>query len=326
MPKRARPDGENPSKTESKPAVITRKWRRENAVDHKGMPAVIIKCTGEAIPVENLYLKQKHAKALGITMPQYEECWICGSTEHRRRDCPKADRRVDGSMIQSTVVCLECRQRGHKMSECPNRGGGSGGAGSAAAATGPSSSSSSSDGAPAQQPGAPGGGPLCYRCGETTHHLRDCPAPNRGGGLPFAACFVCGRTGHLASACSENKNGAYPRGGSCKVCGSTAHLAKDCPVEAAAGGREALAAAGGGGKGASRGSFQRNKFADDVVSGVAAQPFAPGIFTAPSNPEDLGGGYASEPVKKGSREGGGGEDGEDGGERRKKGGGKKHKY
>jgi hypothetical protein len=320
MPKRSRPlDEEKTSEGLPKPAPITRKWRRENAVDHKGMPAVIIKCTGEAIPVENLYLKQKHAKALGIALPQYEECWICGSTEHRRRDCPKADRRVDGSMIQSTVVCLECRQRGHKMSECPNRGGGSGGAGSAAAA----SAAAPAEG-PSSSGGAPGGGPLCYRCGETTHHLRDCPAPNRGGALPFAACFVCGRTGHLASACSENKNGAYPRGGSCKVCGSTAHLARDCPVEAAAGGREALAAAGGGGKGASRGSFLRNKFADDVVSGVSAQPFAPGIFTAPSNPEDLGGGYAAEPVKKSS--GGGGEDGEDrGGDRRKK-GGKKHKY
>jgi len=140
------------------------------------MPAVIIRDSGEAIPVENLYLKQKHAEATGVPVPKYEECWICGSFEHRRRDCPKGARRDDGSLIQATVVCLACRRRGHRLADCPNKG--AGGLAPAAAAAG----------------GGGGGGAsaaaLCYRCGEA-HHLRDCPAPSRGGALPFAHCFVC---------------------------------------------------------------------------------------------------------------------------------------
>ena len=259
-------EGVSSSSSAPKPIPITRKWRRENAV-HNGLPCVIMKDTGEIIPVENMYLKQKQAKAMGVVLPKYEECWICGSQEHRRRDCPKADRRTDGSMIQSTVVCLECRKRGHRMSECPNRTSLGGGPGE-----------TSSEGVTRPTSGAP-----CYRCGEG-HHLRDCPAPRRDGSLPFAHCFVCGRQGHLASGCPDNKNGAYPRGGSCKVCGSTAHLAKDCPVEAEAGGREARLAAGGStAQGSSRGEFARSKW--------VSRPANP-------NPEDLGSSFAEEPLKK----------------------------
>jgi hypothetical protein len=232
------------------------------------MPAVIIRDTGEAIPVENLYLKQKHAEATGVPIPKFEECWICGSADHRRRDCPKGARRDDGSLIQATVVCLACRRRGHRLADCPSRG--AGGLQPAAEAGGGGGG------------GAGGGAALCYRCGEA-HHLRDCPAPSRGGALPFAHCFVCvrafsplsssratpsssppqrflarphtpqGRKGHLASGCPDNKNGVYPRGGSCKVCGSTAHLAADCPVEAAAGGRGGVGSGGGGGSAGSGG-------------------------------------------------------------------------
>ena len=162
----------------------TRKWRQQHAV-HNGMPAVIIRDTGEAIPVENLYLKQKHAEATGVPAPKFEECWICGSFEHRRRDCPKGARRDDGSLIQATVVCLACRRRGHRLADCPDR---------AAGAL-----------RPAAAPGGAGAGAaLCYRCGEA-HHLRDCPAPSRGGALPFAHCFVCVR-----SACAPPRPAASP--------------------------------------------------------------------------------------------------------------------
>ena len=259
------------------------------------MPAVIIRGGDPVvIPVENLYLKQRHSEATGIPIPKFEECWICGSVEHRRRDCPKADRRGDGSMIQATVVCLGCRRRGHKLTDCPDRstlagGGGGGGGGGAGWAAAP----------PAGGAGAAPAAALCYRCGEA-HHLRDCPAPKRDGSLPFAHCFVCGRSGHLAGACPDNKQGVYPRGGSCKVCQSTAHLAKDCPVEAAAGGRQPSASWPAQQQQQQPRQQQRRgrgRDADDGEDAPPPKPFTPGIFVAGGG-DDLGGAHAPEAVKK----------------------------
>jgi hypothetical protein len=294
--------------TSSKPPVITRKWRRANAVDRDGMPAVIIRGTGETIPVENIYLKMRHSEATGIPLPKFEECWVCGGMDHLRRDCPKGARRDDGSLIQAPVECLQCRRRGHRLAECPERatlaGGGSGlrqGGLSAGAEGG-----GGSGGAAAADTGSSN---PCYRCGEA-HHLRDCPAPKRDGSLPFANCYVCHRTGHLASACPDNTKGVYPRGGCCKVCQSTAHLAKDCPVEAAQGGRAPAPPGpphGGGGGGRARGRHAMHQQQQEEQEGEEAprKAFEPGIFVG--NTEDLGtGAFAQEPIKKvggGSRRG-----------------------
>jgi len=88
------------------------------------------------------------------------------------------------------------------------------------------------------------------------------------------------------------------------VCGSTAHLARDCPVEAAAGGREARAAAGFAAPAlaSSRGDFTRSKWSHQVSS--------------TANPEDLGGSsFVEEPIKKSKGDGFGGES--EGGRQRK---------
>ena len=301
-----------------KAPTITRKWRQQTAVGRDGLPAVIIRGTGEIIPVENLFLKQKHAAATGVPLARFEECWVCGSTDHRRRDCPTGDRRDDGSLIQATVVCLGCRRRGHRLADCPDRstlaGGGAGGGGAGAAAPGWPSGAQQQQQPQSQGFAAAAAAALCYRCGES-HHLRDCPAPKRDGSLPFAHCFVCGRSGHLASACPDNKQGVYPRGGSCKVCQSTAHLAKDCPVEAAAGGRQPSARwpGGGGGGGAppprahTRGRGRDTAPQDGGGEEEAQQPlkraaFQPGIFVASA--EDLGGqAFASETIKRSREQG-----------------------
>ena len=137
---------------------------------------------------------------------QFEPCWICGSEDHRRRDCPNKLEGADGHLIQRKLVCLKCRRLGHRASECTSSSSGGG----AADVLGKATDS------------------LCFNCGANGHSCFTCPEPKVGGGMSFATCFLCGKTGHLAKSCDKNERGVYPRGGSCKVCGSVKHLAKDC--------------------------------------------------------------------------------------------------
>jgi zinc finger CCHC domain-containing protein 9 len=104
---------------------------------------------------------------------------------------------------KAKVICLRCRQSGHKMSACP------------------------------QQSDKPDGERICYKCGATGHSLAYCPDRNlqENEQLPFAKCFICGESGHLSGGCSKNDRGKYPKGGACKVCGDVRHFGKDCPLK-----------------------------------------------------------------------------------------------
>jgi hypothetical protein len=141
---------------------------------------------------------------------RFDPCWICGSQEHRRRDCPHKLDGGDGKSIQRKLVCLGCRQRGHLLKECRQQGANIGGTAEAETV-------------------------VCFNCGSNEHRLRDCREPQIAGGTSFAHCFICKQKGHLSRDCPNNSKGQYPRGGSCKGCGSIAHLAKDCPTLNSAG-------------------------------------------------------------------------------------------
>lgn len=153
---------------------------------------------------------------------KFEECWICGSTEHRRSDCP--NKGFDGSShsIQRKLVCLGCRQRGHILKDCPKAQGGA--LGQTAGVT-------------------------CYNCGSTEHSYLQCSEEKIGNGWTHAQCFVCNGKGHLSRDCPKNaQHGLYPRGGGCKRCGSTQHLVKDCVTSSSSSGgaREEEGVAQGG--------------------------------------------------------------------------------
>lgn len=176
------------------------------------MKTAVIRISGgvdgkeDVVPVQNLYAEKKQRIADGVNpkQAQYQECWICGQTDHRRADCPKLQ---EQNNIQKKVVCLGCRRIGHKLADCPQKG---------------------KTYHTQQGEGATDGGGTCFNCGGT-HRLRDCPEPRNGSHLPFAMCFVCNSKGHLAKDCPENKErGLYPRGGGCKACGSVYHFVKDC--------------------------------------------------------------------------------------------------
>jgi hypothetical protein len=146
----------------------------------------------------------------------FEPCWICGSSAHRRRDCPHKLENSEGLVIQRKLACLKCRRLGHKAADCTM--------------------------STADALGSGATGALCFNCGVAGHSCFTCPSAKVGNGMTYASCFLCGKTGHLAKSCEKNTLGVYPRGGSCKVCGSIRHLAKDCDAAAESG---AVAADGG---------------------------------------------------------------------------------
>ncbi|XP_005106699.1 zinc finger CCHC domain-containing protein 9 [Aplysia californica] len=95
-------------------------------------------------------------------------------------------------------VCYNCRNPGHKMSDCPFL-------------------------TEANQQGT------CFKCGSTEHTASSCSVKIPKGSFPFAQCFICGEKGHISKQCPDNPRGLYPKGGSCKQCGSVEHLKRDCP-------------------------------------------------------------------------------------------------
>ncbi|TMS33839.1 hypothetical protein L596_001530 [Steinernema carpocapsae] len=99
---------------------------------------------------------------------------------------------------KAAQFCFNCRETGHKVSDCPH-----------------SNETQITSG-------------MCFKCGSTEHTSSKCPRKNVKG-FPYASCFICKQQGHLSRDCPENSKGIYPNGGSCNVCGSQMHLRKDCP-------------------------------------------------------------------------------------------------
>ncbi|CAI4226908.1 unnamed protein product [Auanema sp. JU1783] len=113
-------------------------------------------------------------------------------TRERRRTGRKNDK-------MNNISCLLCRQKGHKIADCPEK-------------------SNANDGDTDH----------CFKCGAMDHNIYSCPKKHVKG-FPFAVCFICNGDGHLSRDCEQNKQGVYPDGGSCDLCSSIKHLKKDCP-------------------------------------------------------------------------------------------------
>jgi len=109
-------------------------------------------------------------------------------------------RKAENSLANfSKKVCFQCREPGHRLSECPK----------------------------AKVNETVG---KCYKCGSKDHTSKTCVSKLKGAdAYKFADCFVCGQKGHLAKACPDNPKGLYPNGGGCRFCGSVEHLKSECP-------------------------------------------------------------------------------------------------
>lgn len=134
----------------------------------------------------------------------------------RSHSWPQIDKRTRLRRIgrirekKESLICYNCRQSGHDLSNCPKNENGP------------------------KKAGAGCGEKICYKCGSISHTLRQCQSKGRskGADLPFASCFICNKVGHLAIRCPQNDHGLYPNGGSCHFCGSIRHLASNCKTSA----------------------------------------------------------------------------------------------
>ncbi|KAJ1346059.1 hypothetical protein KIN20_000740 [Parelaphostrongylus tenuis] len=188
---------------ESDALVIMQKWRqrkRRKAYEEREEKVINMEGTLEDVKrivhdlVRNRKLKKRDA---GDIIRRWK------NTERRR-----VKRQITK---QTNRACFNCRQFGHVLADCPNRGD--------CEQTVGNISSNCCDG-------------ICFKCGSTEHNVRACPRKHVKG-FPFATCFVCGQEGHLSRDCEKNPKGIYPDGGCCNVCGSTKHLKRDCPELAA---------------------------------------------------------------------------------------------
>ncbi|XP_048736738.1 zinc finger CCHC domain-containing protein 9-like [Ostrea edulis] len=101
---------------------------------------------------------------------------------------------------EDEMVCYNCRESGHLMSDCPE----------------------------VKRDVEQGTG-ICFKCGSTEHSSSKCSVRLPPGKFPYAKCFICGETGHLSKQCPDNPKGLYPMGGCCKICESVEHYQRDCP-------------------------------------------------------------------------------------------------
>ncbi|KAK4305063.1 hypothetical protein Pmani_023028 [Petrolisthes manimaculis] len=146
----------------------------------------IVKFDGSLLKMETVKrLKKLREKMLSV-----------GVSEEEVNNTIKRERRKEERALKNerNRVCLQCRQPGHLVSECPQ-----------------------------------GGKELiCYLCGSTEHKSRECTAKSKDN-FVHATCFECGESGHIVRQCPNNPRGLYPNGGACRECGSVEHLARDCP-------------------------------------------------------------------------------------------------
>ena len=189
-------EGEDPQSQENKkpaPAVVKEKTDKTGVAVGVGEGLF----QGFRVKTEDVErLKALTKKLQAAKLPGQE---IKAALKRERR---KAEKELARS---KKLVCFNCRQPGHLLTDCPLQKNG----GDSAVTSGHSG--------------------LCFKCGSNDHTSKNCKSKRKGeDAFAFATCFICKERGHLAKSCPDNPKGLYPNGGGCRFCGSVEHLKSDC--------------------------------------------------------------------------------------------------
>lgn len=183
--------------------------------------------------------------------PSPQTCNCCGSTEHKKADCPNTAKACDvcGKIGHLRVKCQALSKgkgKGYSSWGYESTNQYAGGKGVANAGGGYEAGAGYQGGASYAPAGGskrvpvPASCSRCFCCGSSTHEKRDCPAK-------LKACDVCGRIGHLRAMCdmaADTGGGqAYGTGGGqayrgagvqCYCCGKMGHEKRDCMMKSKA--------------------------------------------------------------------------------------------